>query len=62
MVFSGSYILSLAQAVVLLGVPAAALKSTITAAPPRPTELAEDIIGYSQTTTYETTSPLPLTE
>lgn len=36
--------------------------STITAAPAQPTVLDEAVIGFSQTTTYETTSPLPLTE
>jgi hypothetical protein len=52
----------LAGAALLFALPTFAAQSTITAAPAVPTAFNEDLIGYSQTTTYETTSPLPLTE
>ena len=52
-------------AALLSAVVAADPAATITTLPARATDnadLEKRIIGYSATTTYETTSPLPLTE
>ena len=51
---------ALVLAAVLPATARAATPATITTAPAPTAQV--DIVGYSQTTTYETTSPLPLTE